>query len=74
MIPIPALVAKSPRTLRPEGRTWDRVVNITGQPRFLPNRKLTKSADSPVVKQEPTAAARPVLDFVRSLRGKGTEK
>mmetsp|Transcript_43282 Transcript_43282/g.87524 ORF Transcript_43282/g.87524 Transcript_43282/m.87524 type:complete len:508 (+) Transcript_43282:29-1552(+) len=39
MIPIPALVAKSPRTLRPEGRTWDRVVNITGQPRYLPPKK-----------------------------------
>ena len=32
LIPIPALVAKSPRTLNPRGRTWDRVLSITGQP------------------------------------------
>ena len=32
MIPIPTLVAESPRTLNPQGRTWDRVVSITGQP------------------------------------------
>jgi len=32
LIPIPALVNASPRTLNPRGRTWDRVVAITGQP------------------------------------------
>jgi len=32
LIPIPALVAKSPRKLAPTGRTWGRVLSITGQP------------------------------------------
>lgn len=32
LIPIPALVAESPRILNASGRTWDRVVSITGQP------------------------------------------
>ena len=35
LIPIPALVAKSPRTLNPRGRTWDRVLSITGQPNTM---------------------------------------
>jgi hypothetical protein len=44
LIPIPALVAKSPRTLNPEGRTWDRVLAITGQPRHAPQAPLPTKA------------------------------
>jgi 6-phosphofructokinase 1 len=36
LIPIPALVAKSPRQLNSRGRTWDRVLSITGQPNSVP--------------------------------------
>ena len=32
MIPIPLLCDKSPRKLNPNGRTWERVLSITGQP------------------------------------------
>ena len=32
LLPIPALVAKSPRTMNKDGRTWERVLGITHQP------------------------------------------
>ncbi len=35
LIPIPVVVATSPRTLDPEGRTWERVVTLTRQPTHL---------------------------------------
>jgi 6-phosphofructokinase 1 len=31
-IPIEALVKNSPRMLDPTGRTWERVLSVTGQP------------------------------------------
>lgn len=35
LIPIPVVVATSPRTLDPEGRTWERVITLTRQPTHL---------------------------------------
>lgn len=32
LIPIPRLVATSPRVMDPTGRTWERVLSITRQP------------------------------------------
>jgi len=32
MIPIPTLVANSPRVINKDGRTWARVLRVTGQP------------------------------------------
>jgi 6-phosphofructokinase 1 len=31
-LPIPLLVATSPRNLRPDGQIWERVLAMTGQP------------------------------------------
>ena len=42
-LPIPALVANSPRGLRPKGRTWSRVLSLTGQP----NRPTGQPARTP---------------------------
>lgn len=36
-IPIPRLVATSPRVMDPVGRTWERVLAATGQPKQIPN-------------------------------------
>lgn len=35
-IPIPRLVATSPRVMDPQGRTWERVLASTGQPQQRP--------------------------------------
>ena len=31
-LPIPELVATSPRSMNPKGRTWERILGITRQP------------------------------------------
>ncbi len=31
-LPIAAVCANSPRTLNPFGRTWERILSVTGQP------------------------------------------
>ena len=36
LIPIPLLVASSPRTMNPFGTTWERILAMTGQPNNLP--------------------------------------
>ena len=38
-LPIPALVANSPRKMDKTGRTWERIISVTGQP----NRPVPKS-------------------------------
>lgn len=38
-IPIPQLVASSPRSMNPYGRTWERVRAMTGQPNTTPRRE-----------------------------------
>jgi len=38
-IPIPELVATSPRTMGPRGRTWERVLAVTRQPNTVPPKK-----------------------------------
>lgn len=35
-IPIPRLVATSPRVMDPMGRTWERILAMTGQPKHEP--------------------------------------
>lgn len=37
LIPIPRLVATSPRVMDPKGRTWERVVSMTRQPMQEPS-------------------------------------
>jgi 6-phosphofructokinase 1 len=45
-IPIPELVATSPRSMNPRGRTWERVLALTRQPNTVPpnNEKGKKSS------------------------------
>ena len=42
LLPIPELVAKSPRTMNPHGRTWERVLASTRQPNTVPPRNTTR--------------------------------
>jgi 6-phosphofructokinase 1 len=35
-LPIPELVATSPRSMNPRGRTWERVLTLTRQPNTVP--------------------------------------
>lgn len=35
-LPIPQLVATSPRSMNPYGKTWERVLAMTGQPNTTP--------------------------------------
>jgi 6-phosphofructokinase 1 len=41
-LPIPLLVATSPRSLNPYGQTWERILTMTGQPNTVPQIKMTK--------------------------------
>lgn len=38
-LPIPLLVATSPRSMSPYGTTWERILSMTGQPNTAPPRK-----------------------------------
>jgi hypothetical protein len=38
-LPIPELVATSPRSMNPRGRTWERILAITRQPNTVPDRE-----------------------------------
>ena len=38
-LPIPQLVATSPRSMSPFGTTWERILAMTGQPNSLPSKK-----------------------------------
>jgi 6-phosphofructokinase 1 len=38
-LPIPELVATSPRSMNPHGRTWERILAITRQPNTVPKKK-----------------------------------
>jgi 6-phosphofructokinase 1 len=44
-LPIPLLVATSPRSMNPHGLTWQRILSMTGQPNTAPP-KPTKKEDS----------------------------
>lgn len=44
-LPIPQLVATSPRTMDPYGRTWERILAMTGQPNTVPKRMATTPDD-----------------------------
>jgi 6-phosphofructokinase 1 len=37
-LPIPMLVATSPRSMSPYGRTWERILAMTGQPNTVPKK------------------------------------
>ena len=41
-LPIPALVENSPRKMDKAGRTWERIISVTGQP----NRPVDKAKDA----------------------------
>jgi 6-phosphofructokinase 1 len=52
-LPIPELVATSPRSMNPRGRTWERVLALTRQPNTVP--KLQPGQPDPYAKKhEPT--------------------
>jgi 6-phosphofructokinase 1 len=36
LLPIPELVATSPRSMNARGRTWERVIGLTRQPNTVP--------------------------------------
>jgi 6-phosphofructokinase 1 len=39
LLPIPEVVATSPRNMNPRGRTWERVLAVTRQPNTVPPKK-----------------------------------
>lgn len=51
-IPIPELVATSPRSMNPRGRTWERVLGLTRQPNTVPEE--LKPGEEPYTTEEPT--------------------
>ena len=48
-IPIPQLVATSPRSMNPRGRTWERILAVTRQPNTVPEVN-EESKSTPVIK------------------------
>lgn len=44
-LPIPELVATSPRSMNPRGRTWERILAMTRQPNTVPEIKSEKTED-----------------------------
>ena len=42
-LPIPLLVATSPRQMKPDGLTWQRILSMTGQPN--PPRRVVDKAE-----------------------------
>lgn len=38
LLPIPELVATSPKAMNPHGRTWERVLALTRQPNTVPSK------------------------------------
>ena len=52
-IPIPQLVASSPRNMDPHGATWERILAMTGQPNTASS---TQKQDNVVVQVDASAA------------------
>jgi 6-phosphofructokinase 1 len=50
-LPIPELVATSPRSMHPRGRTWERVLALTRQPNTVPR---PSPGEDPYPVTEPT--------------------
>jgi 6-phosphofructokinase 1 len=42
-LPIPEVVATSPRTMNPRGRTWERVLALTRQPNTVPKGTIKEN-------------------------------
>jgi 6-phosphofructokinase 1 len=57
-LPIPQLVSESPRQMNPYGRTWERILAMTGQPNTVKKRNLVQSdygsVDGTVAERETT--------------------
>jgi 6-phosphofructokinase 1 len=51
-IPIPEVVATSPRSMNPRGQTWERVLGLTRQPNTVPEK--LKPGEEPYTTEEPT--------------------
>lgn len=53
-LPIPELVATSPRSMNPRGRTWERVLTLTRQPNTVPplqpGEKNTYDSHAPMLR------------------------
>lgn len=52
-LPIPQLVATSPRSMNPFGKTWERVLAMTGQPNTTPRPEEVEEGEFPSL-AEPT--------------------
>jgi 6-phosphofructokinase 1 len=51
-LPIPLLVATSPRSLNPHGLTWQRILSMTGQPNTAPPKPTKKEHASSTNQQQ----------------------
>jgi len=53
-LPIPEVVATSPRAMNPRGRTWERVLALTRQPNTVeplqPGEKDTYDSNAPMLR------------------------
>jgi 6-phosphofructokinase 1 len=59
-LPIPLLVATSPRSMNPHGLTWQRILSMTGQPNTAPPKpKLTKQKEGSINQQQQEFPALP---------------
>jgi 6-phosphofructokinase 1 len=45
-LPIPQLVATSPRSMNPKGRTWERVLALTRQPNTVAGPDTTAASEN----------------------------
>ena len=49
-LPIPELVATSPRSMNPRGRTWERVLALTRQPNTVPDGESSYDSHAPMLR------------------------
>ena len=45
-LPIPQLVATSPRSMDPYGQTWEAILSMTGQPNTVPPKESLIKGDT----------------------------
>ena len=59
-LPIPELVATSPRQMNPKGRTWERILAVTRQPNAVQPVQRDRRKSVFMQQYEPSAEAQPV--------------
>lgn len=60
-LPIPQLVATSPRTMSPHGTTWERIVAMTGQPNTAPPKPKGKGKAGGAAREDELVLPEPSL-------------